>query len=441
MAETIVAIATSLATSAGINIVRISGDKALPIAKSIFYSPKALEGNMEPNRMYLGRITGKNFIDKAFCVYYKSPFSYTGEDVIEIHCHGGKGVTQSIVALVREKGARPALAGEFTRRAFLNNKLSLAEAEGVIDMINASTESQMLNAFRLMNGQLTEGIVSCERLLIETVAMLEAKLDYPEELEEETRPQARNNISIAIENVSKVLKNTAFVKTVTDGVDIAIVGVPNAGKSSLLNAILKTDRAIVSDIAGTTRDVLKESVEIDGIRLNFLDTAGIREGKDVIEQMGIERSKKAILGADVVLNVLDTSTPISKEEKQINALVENKKVINVCNKSDVGAYSREGVKVCAKSGDGIEEVISLIMKKVNRDSIYSEGVITNERHIYALEECMRNLQNAYANYEFSPTECTLLDIHNAIIELGKITGNNVSESIVDEVFSRFCVGK
>ncbi|MBO5304370.1 MAG: tRNA uridine-5-carboxymethylaminomethyl(34) synthesis GTPase MnmE, partial [Clostridia bacterium] len=329
--DTIVAIATSLASSAGVNIIRVSGNDALRIAKEIFESKKVVDGAMVPNFMYLGRINGKNFTEKAFCVYYKSPFSYTGEDVIEVHCHGGINVTRSIVSLIREKGARPAEAGEFTRRAFLNNKLTLAEAEGVIDMINATSESQMLNAYRLMDGYLTKGIVESERLLIETSALLEAKLDYPEELEEETRPVAYENLKFALNEIEKLLKNTNNVKTVTGGVDVAIVGVPNAGKSSLLNAILQTDRAIVSDIAGTTRDVLKESVEIDGIKLNFLDTAGIREGGDKIENMGIERSKNAIKGADVVLFVKDTTVATNEQEKAISELLDGKKVIEVDN--------------------------------------------------------------------------------------------------------------
>lgn len=439
--DTIVAIATSLASSAGVNIIRVSGNDALRIAKEIFESKKVVDGAMVPNFMYLGRINGKNFTEKAFCVYYKSPFSYTGEDVIEVHCHGGINVTRSIVSLIREKGARPAEAGEFTRRAFLNNKLTLAEAEGVIDMINATSESQMLNAYRLMDGYLTKGIVESERLLIETSALLEAKLDYPEELEEETRPVAYENLKFALNEIEKLLKNTSNVKTVTGGVDVAIVGVPNAGKSSLLNAILQTDRAIVSDIAGTTRDVLKESVEIDGIKLNFLDTAGIREGGDKIENMGIERSKNAIKGADVVLFVKDTTVATNEQEKAISELLDGKKVIEVDNKCDVGTVDKGGIKVCAKLGTGVENVIAKIMKLVNREAIYSEGVITNERHIFALNACREHLVNAIANYDFSPSECTLMDIRSALDCLGKITGNNASEDVIDEVFSRFCVGK
>ena len=441
MAETIVAIATSLASSAGVNIVRISGDEAKNIADNFFVSRKIINGNMMPNYMYLGRINGENFSEKAFCVYYKAPFSYTGEDVVEIHCHGGIGITQAIVSMARKYGARPAEAGEFTKRAFLNGKLSLAEAEGVLDMINATTESEIRNAYKLMSGELTKGIDKSQTLLTETVAMLEAKLDYPEELEEDTKLPAKQKIADAIEESQRLLSTSVRAKTVTKGADIAIVGIPNAGKSSLLNALLKEDRAIVSDIAGTTRDVLKESVEVRGLRLNFLDTAGIRDGKDIIEKLGIERSKKAIIGADVVIDVLDASVPITEAELEIEKLLEGKKVVKVSNKSDKSVYPRDGISICAKTGEGIDKVIEAVMNLLDRDVIYSEGVLTNERHIFALEDALRCLKRALDGYDSMPTECTLVDLHQALDSLGKITGRNVGEDILDEVFSRFCVGK
>lgn len=443
MSDTIAAVATSLSSAAGINIIRISGDNAKQIADRIFKSAKIIDKVMIPNHMYLGRIDGENFSEKAFCVYCKSPFSYTGEDVVEIHCHGGRGITQAILRLVRENGARPAEAGEFTRRAFLNGKLSLAEAEGVIDMINASTESQIRNAYKLMSGELTKGIKESEKLLTETAAMLEAKLDYPEELEEETRPEAKKNITFAYNEVKKLLRGAKHRKVVNEGIDVAIVGIPNAGKSSLLNALLGQDRAIVSDEAGTTRDVVKESMETDGIKLNFLDTAGIREGDEInaVEKIGIERSKRAIESADVILNVIDLSVPETDGEREINALTSGKNVIFVANKADKEVYTRKGIKISSITGMGIDKVIEEILKFTDRESIYLEGVITNERHVFALEECERQLYDGMNNYDVLPSECVLENVRNALNALGKITGNNVSEGIIDEVFSRFCVGK
>lgn len=442
MRDTIVAVATSMSSSAGINVIRVSGERAKQIAQTIFSSKRTEGGEMEPNRMYLGKVEGKNFSEKAFCVYYKMPFSYTGEDVIEIHCHGGKGVTGAIVRLIREKGARPAEPGEFTKRAFLNGKLTLGEAEGVIDMINASSESQVKNAYRLMNGELTKGIEHSEKLLTETAAMLEAKLDYPEELEEETRYGAKANLAEAGRICENLLKGASRRKILNEGVDIAIVGTPNAGKSSLLNLLLGQERAIVSDEAGTTRDVVKESAEYEGIRFNFLDTAGIRDGAGKVEKIGIERSLNAIESADIILFLTDSTVPVSEDERKIASLTRGKKTVFLQNKTDEEKYPREGaMKISAKTGEGIDELIGKLLAFADREAIYGEGVISNERHIYALQEALQCVKDAESEYDATPSECVLENVRNALSALGRITGKSVSESIVDEIFSRFCVGK
>jgi tRNA modification GTPase len=438
--DTIVAIATSQAGSAGINIIRISGEDSLQVATSIFQS-KNISGKMLPNTMYLGTIKAKLYSEKAFCVYFKAPKSYTGEDIIEIHCHGGIGIANAIVRLVREYGVRPAEPGEFTKRAFLNNKLNLVEAEGILDMINASTEGEMNNAYRLMSGEVSKEIASTERLLIETIAMLEAKLDYPEELEEDTRPKAIENLIKIKENLSRHEKNSRHAKTLKQGVNIAIVGAPNAGKSSLLNALIKEDRAIVTDIAGTTRDVVSESIQVDGIKLNFLDTAGIREGQNVIEEIGIGRSKKAIKGAEIVIFVKDGSVEKSKEEEEIEKLLKEKRVITVVNKCDIKKEEKQGLQISVKQNINIDIIFEKIMEMVNRESIFSQPVLTNERQLFALQACLGHIKSGIESYDYAPTECVLVDLHQAVIALAKITGKDVSESIVEEVFSAFCVGK
>ncbi len=440
MKDTIVAVATSLGTNAGINIIRISGSLSLEIAKNIFLT-KNKELKLTPNMMTLGRIKGKNFEEKAFCVFYKAPYSYTGEDCIEIHCHGGINVTNAIVRLVRENGARPAEKGEFTKRAFLNGKLTLNEAEGISDMINASSEIEIRNAFRLMNGDISKEIIKQENNLLTIMSLLEAKLDYPEELEEETHPQAKEKLNQVIKELDFILKNTKSSKLIKNGVDVAIIGLPNAGKSSLLNVLINQDRAIVTEIAGTTRDTLTESVEINGVLLNFIDTAGIRECGDFIEKIGIERAKNTIMQADIVLFVRDDSDINIEKEAEIENLIIGKKVIIIDNKIDKNLSDRKGLKISTKDRQGIEELIEKIMVLVDKKSLDNQCIITSERQIFALQSCLKSLKYASESYDFTPSECILVEIRSGLEDLCKITGREVNESIVDEVFSNFCVGK
>ncbi len=437
--DTIAAIATNPLFSAGISIIRISGDNAESVIDKIF-SCSAAPQERKPNVMYLGTVKGKNFSEKAFCVFYKAPKSYTGEDVAEIHCHGGRGVTTAVLNLILENGARLAEAGEFTKRAFLNGKMSLSEAEGVAEMINAETEGQVKNAYRLMSGELNTLLEKIYSDLTYCAALSEAKMDYPEETEDEDIGACKQIIAKALSEVRDLLKSSANRKILQNGADIAIIGIPNAGKSSFLNAVCKEDRAIVTALAGTTRDVVKESVEVGGIKLNFLDTAGIRESGDEIEKIGIERSRKAAANADVVIFITDATVESEKEE-EIAKLTEGRPTVKVCNKTDEEKYPKEGIRICAKTGENVDKVLEEVLKKVKSDEIKTNGVITVERHISALRECEKHLADCLDGYETKTPDLIAVDLYQARKALGKIGGKDVPEETVNEIFSRFCVGK
>lgn len=440
--ETIVAIATSTATKAGINIIRLSGDDVLRTAERIFQSANIKDGIMEPNKMYLGTVSGNNFAEKAFCVYYKMPKSYTGEDVIEIHCHGGQGIANAMLRLCIDTGARPAQPGEFTKRAFLNGKISLAEAEGIAEMINAQSQSEILQSYKLLSGEISRGIYAMENKLLKVLASLEARLDYPEETEDEPTSPDKENIKEVLSEIERLLDGARLSKTVTDGINVAIIGLPNVGKSSLLNALVMADRAIVTEYAGTTRDILTETIEIGGIRFNILDTAGIRESDNEIEKLGIERTKSAIRAADIVLYIMDMSQPETQEERQLDALLKDKKTIRVSNKSDIGKHKRtQSVVIKAKPPGDIEELKKELLRLAERDKIFSDGIITRERHLFCLKEAKKHLEEALLEFDFLPPEISLVAVRAAYSELAKITGHDISESIVEEVFSTFCVGK
>ncbi len=440
--ETIVAIATSTATKAGINIIRLSGDDVVRISSKIFRSESIKTKDMEPNRMYLGTVIGNNFSEKAFCVYYKMPKSYTGEDVIEIHCHGGQGIANAVLRLCIEMGCRPALPGEFTKRAFLNGKINLAEAEGIAEMINAQSQSEILQSYKLLSGEVSRGIYAMEDKLLKVLASLEVRLDYPEETEDEPTAPNKEIIKEVLKEIERLLDGARLSKTVTDGINVAIVGLPNVGKSSLLNALVMADRAIVTEYAGTTRDILTETIEIEGIRLNILDTAGIRESDNEIEKLGIERTKAAIKAADIVLYIMDMSQPETDEEKQLEGLLKDKKTIRVSNKSDIGKHKRkQSVVIKAKPPGDIEELKKELLRLAERDKIFSGSILTRERHIFCLKEAKKHIEEALADFDYQPAEISLVAVRAAYSELAKITGNDISESIIEEVFSTFCVGK
>lgn len=441
--DTIAAIATPIGVG-GVGVVRISGEAAERVLKKVFRSKNE---KYENRKMYFGVFCGKGFRDSCLAVLFRAPHSYTGEDVAEIHCHGGRTLVHAVLESVLAQGVRLADKGEFTKRAFLNGKLSLSESEGIIEMIHAESRAEINASYHLMTGELTRKVKEIQDGLTDLIASLEAALDYPEE--EFDAVNTEREVRAADSRLQTLLKTYASGKLIKDGVGVVLAGAPNAGKSSLLNALLSYDRAIVTEIAGTTRDAISESVEIDGIRFRLTDTAGIRESRDPIEKLGVQRSRQAIAEADLILYVLDTDAQ-NDDSEEILPLLAEKKVIAVYNKNDRKDFKKKPPKqlrteyemqVSAKTGDGIGALKALMAEIVKRDLISQNGLIlTNERHVNALQRAERLLSGLLADPAATP-DIAVMELTSAWQILGEITGTTASEEIVDAVFSKFCLGK
>ena len=442
--DTIAAIATPAGTGA-VGIIRMSGDKAREIAAEVF-SPYKIKGfeNAQPYMMYLGRLESGGVRDKALAVYFAAPNSYTGEDVVELHCHGGTALLRHVLEGLCAKGARIADRGEFTRRAFLNGKMDLSDAEGVIDMINGDSAAAVNAGYRLATGGVSAAVHELTAPLLDVIAHMEAALDYPEEMEEEAKLSAKPVLDELIERTQKLLYTCRAGSIVKNGITVAIVGETNVGKSSLLNALTGRDRAIVTDIAGTTRDSIEEVLEWKGIALRFVDTAGIRESEDVIESMGIDRSRDIAKNSDIVLFVVDGSRPNNaNREELLQGIDKNTPVIEVINKSDLPKKtSAKGFMISARTGENLDALKDKIVSVVIGESLDGGGeMITSLRHKEALERALKSLKSARAAFDQVPAECTLLDMREAYAAYGEITGDTADEKIIDTIFSKFCLGK
>lgn len=456
--STIAAISTAPGVG-GIGIVRISGEKSFDIIKKIFKPKKEIDIDSIPGyTIKYGYIINNNeIIDEVLISFFRAPNSYTTENLCEINSHGGAYVVRKILETCLENGADLAEPGEFTKRAFLNGRMDLSQAEAVIDIINSKSEKEAKSSINQLEGYLSKRIQKIREMLMGIMVEAEVSIDYPEyDIEEVSNQKAYTvlkNVKAELEDLSNSFNNGKIIK---EGIKIALIGKPNAGKSSLLNAILKEERAIVTDIEGTTRDTIEESITVEGIPINIIDTAGIRNATNEVEKIGIEKSKKMAEEADLVIAILDASKELNDEDKQILDILNHKKSIVVLNKIDLNdiKIKKEDIeknikgpkiiKISAKNNIGTENIYKEISKlfSLNEINLDNSAIITNIRHKNIISKSIKDTKEAIEAVNQSlAIDIIAIYIKNIMEELGKITGESVSEDIIKEIFSKFCLGK
>ena len=457
--STIAAISTAPGIG-GIGIVRMSGEDCFQILEKIFKAknPETTE-NIKGYTIKYGNIvepkTNKN-IDEVLVSYFKAPKSYTTENMCEISSHGGIIVVRKILEVCLKNGAKLAEPGEFTKLAFLNGRIDLSQVESIIDIINAKTDKELKASMNQLEGNLSKSITKIKKQILNLLVDIEASIDYPEyDIEEVTEERAKKGLKEIEESINKLYMTFENGKIVKEGIKVAIIGRPNSGKSSLLNAILNEDRAIVTEIEGTTRDTIEEFVSIKGIPFKIIDTAGIRDADNVVEIIGINKSKKVAEDSDLIIAMFDNSKPLNKEDKEILEFIKNKQAIILLNKIDLKENNLENCKEILETNKKILKIS--LASESNLSDLYNEldimfgleqitpeneVMITNIRHKEIIEEALAHLKEANDSLEKNmPVDIISINIKEILQDLGKITGENVSEDVIKEIFSKFCLGK
>ncbi len=455
--STIAAISTAPGIG-GIGIIRLSGENTFNIIEKIFI-PKNKNKEIKGYTFKYGHIINpktKEIIDEVLVSYFIKPKSYTTENMCEINSHGGNIVMENILELCLENGAELAEPGEFTKRAFLNGRIDLSQAESIIDIINSKTQKESKASVKQLEGFLSNKIKSIKDKIMDVMVDIEADIDYPEYNLEGVTEKKAENMLIDVKKDLTELKNTFDNgKIIKDGIKIAIIGKPNAGKSSLLNALLREDRAIVSQYKGTTRDSIEELMNIDGIPIKLIDTAGIRNAADEVEKIGIKRAKEIANDADLLIAIFDISDKIDDEDLEIINLIKDRKALIVLNKIDLVnedfkiddrllSLNKRIIKISALNKDGIEQINKTISEifKINEINVDNEVIVTNTRHKNLINKSIESTNNALKSLQNNmPMDIVAIDIKSILENLGEITGENVSENIINEIFSKFCLGK